>query len=151
MKVGKHRNNENDDWKIGDMTINETKSYKYLGDIITEDGKNTKNLESRRNKTISTTISIKTIASNDIFRDIGTSVLMDLHKTTTLSALLTNCESWTLNKKGDLEQMETQSIKLPFEPPSHTPTPALHSSTLSAYSTHHSELKKNNNFFTYGK
>ena len=42
MKVGKHRNNENDDWKIGDMTINETKSYKYLGDIITEDGKNTK-------------------------------------------------------------------------------------------------------------
>ena len=99
MKVGKHRNNTNDEWKIGDMTINETKSYKYLGDIITEDAKNTKNLESRRNKTISTTISIKTIASNDIFREIGTFVLIDLHETTTLSALLTNCESWTLNKK----------------------------------------------------
>ena len=57
----------------------------------------------------------------------GTSVLMDLHETTTLSALLTNCVSWTLNKteKCDLEQIETQSIKLLFDLPSHTPTPAL--------------------------
>ena len=83
--------------------------------------------KTRRNKTISTTISIKTIASNDIFKEIGTSVLIDLHETTTISALLTNCESWKLNKKekSELEQMETQSIKLLFDLPSHTPTPAL--------------------------
>ena len=54
-------------------------------------------------------------------------MLLDLHETTTLSALLTNSESWTLNKKenSDLEQMETQSIKLLFDLPSHIPTPAL--------------------------
>ena len=61
MRVGQHQNNEGNEWKIGEMTINEneTKSYKYLGDIVTDD------------KTISTTISIKTIASNDIFREMG--------------------------------------------------------------------------------
>ena len=127
MKVGKHKKDDVNEWKIGEMAINETKSYKYLGDVITDDGKNSKNLETRREKTIATTISIKTVASNEVFREIGTKVLMELHDTTTLSALLTNSESWTLNKKenGDLEQMETQSIKLLFDLPSHTPTPAL--------------------------
>ena len=126
MKVGKHDKNGNNEWKIGEMPISETKSYKYLGDIITNDGKNTKNLENRRNRTISTTISIKTIATNDVFRDIGTAVLMQLHDTNTLSALLTNCESWTLLKKENeqLQQIEIQSIKLLFDLPSHTPTPA---------------------------
>ena len=127
MKVGKHINNAENDWKIGEMSINETKSYKYLGDIITADGKNTENLESRRGKTISTTISIKTIATNETFSEIGTSVILELHETNTLSALLTNCESWTLLKKEkeNLEQMEIQSIKLLFDLPAHTPTPAL--------------------------
>ena len=127
MKVGKHDRNENNDWKIGDMPINKTKSYKYLGDIVTDDGKNTKNIESRHDKTISNTISIKTIATNDIFRDIGTTVLLQLHETNTLSALLTNCESWTLLKKEkeQFEQIEIQSIKILFDLPSHTPTPAL--------------------------
>ena len=127
MKVGKHDKSGNNGWKIGEMPISKTKSYRYLGDIITDDGKNTKNLENRRNRTISTTISIKTIATNDVFRDIGTAVLMQLHDTNTLSALLTNCESWTLLKKENeqLQQIEIQSIKLLFDLPSHTPTPAL--------------------------
>ena len=31
MKVGKHKKEDNNEWKIGEMTINEPKSYKYLG------------------------------------------------------------------------------------------------------------------------
>ena len=77
MKVGKHKKDANNEWKIGEMPISETKSYRYLGDIITDDGKNAKNLENRRNKTISTTISIKTIVTNDVFREIGTAVIME--------------------------------------------------------------------------
>ena len=127
MNVGKHKKDEKNEWKIGEMPISETKSYTYLGDVITDDGKNKKNLEKRREKTISTTISIKTLATNDTLNEIGTTVIMELHETNTLSALLTNCESWTLLKKDkeDLEQMEIQSIKLLFDLPAHTPTPAL--------------------------
>ena len=127
MKVGKHDENEKNEWKIGDMRINETKAYKYLGDIITDDGKNTKNIQARKDKTTATTIAIKTIASNETFREIGTSVILELHETTTLSALLTNSESWSLNKteKLDLERIEIQSVKLLFDLPAHIPTPAL--------------------------
>ena len=39
MKVGKHTDKTNE-WKVGEMTITETNRYKYLGDIITNDGKN---------------------------------------------------------------------------------------------------------------
>ena len=46
------------------MDISQTKSYKI--DVIT-DGNNTKNNESRKNKSIASTINIKTIASNDSF------------------------------------------------------------------------------------
>ena len=127
MKVGKHNDDNSFDWKIGEMSINETDSYKYLGDIISNDGTNTKNIQARKHKAASTTISIKTIASNETFKQIGTSVLMELHDTTTLSALLTNSESWTLNKseKLEIERIEIQSIKLLFDLPVHTPTPAL--------------------------
>ena len=127
MKVGMHKKDNINDWKIGDMPINETKSYRYLGDIITDDGKNEKNLENRREKSISTTISVKTVATNNIFNEIGTSVILELHETNTISALLTNCESWTLTKKdlNNLEQIEIQSVKLLFDLPAHTPTPAI--------------------------
>ena len=127
MKVGKHDDDGVNDWKIEEMSIKETESYKYLGDIITNDGKNTSNIQARKNKATATTISIKTIASNETFREIRTSVLIELHDTTTLSALLTNSESWNLNKteKLELERIEIQSIKLLFDLPAHTPTPAL--------------------------
>ena len=127
MKVGKHDTTEKKNWKIGEMPINETKAYKYLGDIITDDGKNTKNIEARKAKSTATTISIKTIASNEAFKEVGTSVILELHDTITLSALLTNSESWTLNKteKIELERMEIQSVKLLFDLPAHIPTPAL--------------------------
>ena len=93
----------------------------------TNDGKNTANLQNRKDKTIATTVAIKTIATNDIFKEIATSVIIELHETTTLSALLTNAESWTLNKSEiiELERIEIQCIKMLFDLPSHTPTPAL--------------------------
>ena len=49
MRVGKHTKGEVETWKIGDMQMLETATYKYLGDI-SNDGKNAKNIEARKNK-----------------------------------------------------------------------------------------------------
>ena len=127
MRVGKHGSDNSNEWKIGEMPINETEAYKYLGDIVTNDGKNKKNLEARQNKATTSTISIKTLASNEMFKEVGTAVLLELHETVTLSALLTNSESWALNKgeKDMIEKIEIQAIKQLFDLPAHTPTPAL--------------------------
>ena len=37
MRVGKHKKSERE-WKLGEMVIQETKKYKYLGDIVTPNG-----------------------------------------------------------------------------------------------------------------
>ena len=127
MRVGRHKTTNITAWKIGDMEIEETKTYKYLGDVISNDGKNTKNIEARKNKLNGTTISIKTIAASEALNKIETSLLLEMHESINLSALLTNAESWNLNKgeNEELERMEINAIKLLFNMPTHIPTPAL--------------------------
>lgn len=127
MRVGKHVRNDSETWSIGNMQIQETVSYRYLGDVVTSDGKNTKNIDARKNKIMASTISIKTIAANETLNMMETSVILNLHDAVNLSALLTNSEAWNLNK-GEcekIEQIEIQAIKLLFDLPSHIPTPAL--------------------------
>ena len=126
LRVGRHKNTAMK-WEIGEMEIQETKQYKYLGDVITADGKNAKNLEARKNKMNVTTISIKTVAASETLNTIETSVLLEMHDTINLSSLLTNSEAWNLNRgeQAELERIEIHAIKLLFDLPIHTPTPAL--------------------------
>ena len=106
---------------------NATATYKYLGDIISNDGKNAKNIEARKNKINASTVSIKTIAANETLNTVETSVLLDLHDTINLSALINNSEAWNLNKgeTDELEKIEIKAIKLLFDLPTHIPTAAL--------------------------
>ena len=126
MKVGKHKDEQNK-WKIGEMEIQECISYKYLGDIISNDGKNLKNIEARKEKINASTITINTIAESDILNRIESAVLIELHEKVNIPGLLANCESWNLNKGEtvEIERIETQAIKYLFDLPIHTPTPAL--------------------------
>ena len=47
MRVGKHTKEEYK-WTIGEMEIDETDHYKYLGDIVSSDGRNKENIKSRQ-------------------------------------------------------------------------------------------------------
>ena len=126
MKIGKH-DDEDTEWKVGEMTIQETSKYKYLGDIITNDGKNTENLKARKTKLQGTTININTIASSEILNKIETTVLLELHEKINVSSLLTNAESWTLSKgdEKELEKTEIMAIKHLFNLPTHIPSVAI--------------------------
>ena len=147
LKVGKHNDENKDKWKLGDEEIKETDKYKYLGDIITSDGKNEKNIEVRKNKIIASVVSINTIAACDTLRRIETSVLLELHEKVILSALLTNAEAWTLNisNQDELNRTEIQALKYMFDLPAHTPTPAIIYSLGTLY-THHRIAKKRLNY-----
>ena len=113
MKVGNHSNNCKRTWKLGELSIEETTEYKYLGDIITSDGKNSQNLRSRNAKLQATTVTINTIASSEVLHKIETSVLLELHDKISISGLLTNAESWNLNRseEDEIEKMEIQAVK----------------------------------------
>ena len=102
-------------------------SYKYLGDIIANNGKNKENIADRKRKTLATTISINTIAGSEVLNNIETPVLLDLHEKITIPSLLNNAEAWelTLTDLRELERIEINSIKSLFNLPIHTPTPAI--------------------------
>ena len=97
MRVGHHIEKPKE-WQLGDLIIHETDSYKYLGDTLTADGKNKRNIEQRKNRVTATTVSINSIASTEVLRRIETAVLLELHEKVNIPALLTNAESWALNK-----------------------------------------------------
>ena len=126
LKIGKHKK-ENNEWEIGDMPIDESLFYCYLGDEITSDGKNTRNLETRKNKLQTSTININTIASNDILTKIETTTLLELHEKISIPSLTNNSESWNLNKSEakEIEKIEIQALKNLFSLPLHTPTVAI--------------------------
>ena len=126
MRIGKHTDGPRE-WKLGDITIEEATTYKYLGDIISNDGKNANNLEARRNKIQMNTVLINSIAESDVLRKIETSTLIELHEKKNVSALMANAESWSLNRgeTAELERIEVQALKYMFDLPIHTPTPAI--------------------------
>ena len=135
------------------LIMTETESYKYLGDLITDDGKNTKNLESRQNVVQMKTITISCLAEVEVLRGIETSVLLNFHEKQNISALLTNAESWTLNRgeKKHLERIEVQALKYLFDLLAHTPTPAIIFSLGTLYTSFvylHRLLKRNDNQWT---
>ena len=128
MRVGVHdKTQESKTWNLGSMPITETTSYKYLGDIISSDGRNTKNIEARKTKTYATTININSIASTEVLRKIETSVLLELHDKITIPGLLANAESWSLSKMEytDIEKIEYQALRNLFDLPLHIPIPGL--------------------------
>ena len=107
------------------MQIEETTTYKYLGDVISNNGKNIKNIESRKAKTLATTINMNSIASTEILCKIETSVLLELHDKVTVPGLLANAEAWTLSKTelNEIEKIEYQALRNMFDLPLHTPIP----------------------------
>ena len=126
LRVGKHKEGPQS-WKIGDMEIEEAIHYKYLGDIVSSSGKNTQNIESRKNKIQATTININTIASSEIINQIETAVLLELHDKMSITGFLNNAETWILNKgeTQQIETIETQALKSLFDLPLHTPNAAI--------------------------
>ena len=100
MEIGKHKEKKIE-WKLGEKTIENCKSYKYLGEIITRDGKNDENLKARYgkndenlkaryNKVRSTVKAINTCGKGRIMRRIEVEVLITLHDAVTLPTLLYN-------------------------------------------------------------
>ena len=86
----------------GSAPINQTENEKYLGDILSSDGKNYKNVLSRKNKC--------TALSNEIFAMIAEMLLalsILLRNTMLVSSLLINSETWYSLSKSDIKRLES--------------------------------------------
>ena len=131
-------------WKLGDKNIQNTTSYKYLGDMISSDGKNKLLLQTRENRLMATTIQINTTASSDIMQRIGTKVTLDLYEKSVLTSFFYNVESWTLTKTEEkqIDKIGIQAIKRLFNLPITTPSAAIIYSFGVLYFSEVADMKK---------
>ena len=114
-------------WQLGEKVIKNTTVYKYLGDEITSDGKNDKNIISRENKLNAIIRQINTSASSDVMRGIQTHVILKLYDVRIIPCLLNNAESWTLtlNDEKRFDQIGIRAIKRLFGLPTTSPNVAV--------------------------
>ena len=126
MQIGKKKETR-DSWKFGSEEIKTCDEYKYLGDIITADGKDNKNIESRKAKLQGSIVQICNIAGNDALRKIQTAVLIQLYHKISTPKLLMNAEAWCLTKtmEKEVNQIEIRCWKRLFNLPVTTPNVAV--------------------------
>ena len=126
MEMGTHKETRKE-WNLGEKKIENCKSYKYLGEIITRDGANEENLRARFNKIKSTVRAINTCGKGRVMRRIEVEVLITLHEAVTLPTLLYNSETWPLNAtiSKELDKMELWAWKSMLGLPKTTPTAAV--------------------------
>ena len=97
----------------------------YLGDIISEDGKNTKNIKSRLAKGLGIISQIMNILESVTLGEHFFATAVLLRETMFLNGILTNTEIWYGLKKSELEELENldksllrQILNTPISTPS---------------------------------
>ena len=114
-------------WQLGQEEIDSCEHYRYLGDIIMRNGSNKKNIEDREIRVMVSTRKIMATCGNEIFKKVQLKSLLKLHNARTVASLLTNCETWELNKgeREKLEKIELWALKKILNIPKTTPTAAV--------------------------
>ena len=114
-------------WNLGDSEIESCEEYRYLGDIITRNNSNQRNIEERENRVKMVTRKVISMCSNEILNRIEMWALMKLHETTTVSSFLTNSESWVLSstQRNKIDRIELWALKKILNVPVTTPTVAV--------------------------
>ena len=143
MQVGR-KTKVPDEWELGPKKIKNTTAYKYLGDIITSDGKYKQTIEKRSNQIQGIIRQINTMASSDIMRAVETKVLLELYHKCVIPTLANNAESWTLSTSDEisLDKTAIQALKRLFNLPEKTPSPSVIHSFGVLYLTQHIDMMK---------
>ena len=143
LECGTHKESKTE-WPLGEKTIQTCQDYKYLGEVITRDGKNEDNLISRFHKVKAAVRAINTCGKNNIMKKIEIKLLITLHNAVTLPTLLYNAETWPLNAsiRKEINKMEIWAWKSMLGLPKTTPNAAIIFCTGALYASIRIETKQ---------
>ena len=84
--------------------MEEVSHEKYLGDIISSDGRNTKNIAARTNRGTGVVNQIMSMLEDICFGKFYFQVAMVFRNSLLISSLLTNAEAWYNITSGEIEE-----------------------------------------------
>ena len=95
---------------VGEEIMEEKEEEKYLGDVISKDGRNIKNIQARVNKGKGIVKKILNILEGIPFGKLYFEVAMLLRNTLLVSSLLCNSEAWFHLTNSELDLLETVDL-----------------------------------------
>ena len=90
----------------GEKLLTVTDKEKYLGDIISSDGKNMKNIENRKNRGTGIVTEISAMIVEIMLDQEHFEVALIMRNALLISSLLCNSEAWYSITKSDIEKLE---------------------------------------------
>ena len=90
-----------------DHKIEKSEEERYLGDLISSDGRNSKNMKARKGKGNGIINQIMSFLSDVFFGPFYFQVAVMLRTTKLLSSILLNSESWYNLTDSDINELET--------------------------------------------
>ena len=97
---------------VGKVEMENSEEEKYLGDVVTKDGKNLKNIQARVNKGRGIVKRILDILEGIPFGKLYFQVAIILRNSLLVSSMLCNSETWFNLTKAELELLETVDVIL---------------------------------------
>ena len=118
-----------EDEYAGVHEMKEVEDEKYLGDVLSNDGKNIKNITARKNRGLGVITQIMSILADICFGNFYFEVAIILRNSLLISSLLTNAEAWYNLTHADikeLERVDEMLFRKILECPSSTPKEMLY-------------------------
>ena len=94
------------DNSVGPCEVKNSDSEKYLGDIISHDGRNHRNIEARKGKGFGTNNKIMNMIEDICFGPFTFEVSLTLRESFLISSILTNSEAWLGVSDSEVEKLE---------------------------------------------
>ena len=128
---GRKKNEANENFKLGNMTLDNTNKYKYLGEYINAKNNLDDQLQTIRAKTEAAYQTIMLLAGDNNFREIEMKCIWRLLETCITPILLYGSETWQLNKgqTKEVNRIYDNIIRRILKVPPTTPREALYMET----------------------
>ena len=113
----------------GDYQIEDSDEEKYLGDLLTSNGSNEKNIKARKAKGFGIADKIESMLNDIFFGPFYIEVGLILRSSLFLNSILLNSEAWYGLSKSEIEQLEVVDnslLRRILEAPACTPSPMLY-------------------------
>ena len=113
----------------GEHQIEDSDEERYLGDILSSDGSNAKNIQARKGKGFGIVDRIGSMLEDIYFGPFFFEVALILRSSLFINSILFNSELWYRITKADIEELESVDnalLRRILEAPACTPTPMLY-------------------------
>ena len=112
MIINQDKQDKDTKWKIGNMEIQTTEHYTYLGEIIDSKNSMEKHISEKRRRAVATTRKILALSKEETLKKVRSKFMLELYERCVVSSLLYGCENWNLKKKQiqEVEQIQAECL-----------------------------------------